>query len=174
MKKTVSRLILLVVSLSVVACQPEQSTGTPLDSVPSLSELAGTVVQTTPPLSMLDEDEIALGKIVYEQECASCHGLNLEGQPNWREQNEDGSFRAPPHNADGHTWHHADSLLIEAVLFGGARFDGKGIGGTSPMPAYEDKLTDEEIMSVLTYIKSSWPENIRQRQWEVTATTIVE
>src|SRR5437763_3346820 len=29
---------------------------------------------------------IARGKVVYTEYCASCHGANLEGQPNWRKR----------------------------------------------------------------------------------------
>lgn len=111
---------------------------------------------------------IAAGKVIYEQHCAACHGFALEGQPDWKVQNDDGTFKAPPHNEEGHTWHHADSQLIEAVKRGGARFEGLNVGGTSLMPAYEDILSDAEITAVLTYIKSTWPEDVRQTQWEVT------
>jgi mono/diheme cytochrome c family protein len=130
-----------------------------------------SIAPTVPPLPFLDPDEIAQGKQVYVLHCASCHGANLEGQLNWKEQNEDGSFRAPPHDASGHTWHHADSLLIETIELGGARFEGMNIGGTSNMPAFGEILTMEEITSVLTYIKSTWPEETRVTQWEVTVMT---
>lgn len=124
-----------------------------------------------PPLPELDPEEIALGRTVYDQNCAACHGVNLEGQPDWKTQNEDGSFKAPPHNAEGHTWHHADSQLIKSIQLGGARFDGMNLGGTSPMPAYAELLSDEEMTAVLTYIKSTWPDDLRQSQWEVTVMT---
>jgi mono/diheme cytochrome c family protein len=38
------------------------------------------------------------------------------------------------------------------------------------MPAFGEILTDEEIIAVLAYIKSSWPDDIRQAQWEQSAT----
>lgn len=129
-----------------------------------------TVPSAFPPLPPLDPDEVALGKEVYVGNCASCHGANLEGESNWMEQNADGSFRAPPHDISGHTWHHADELLIESIVLGGGRFAGANVGGTSNMPAFGDILTEEEIRSVLTYIKSTWPEETQQRQWEVTVT----
>ena len=28
----------------------------------------------------------------YQEYCASCHGVNLEGQANWRSRNEDGTL----------------------------------------------------------------------------------
>ena len=31
-----------------------------------------------------DPKLITRGKVVYEEQCARCHGANLEGQPNWR------------------------------------------------------------------------------------------
>ena len=31
------------------------------------------------------------------------------------------------------------------------------------MPAYKDALTDNEIIAVLSYIKSTWPEQIKRQ-----------
>jgi mono/diheme cytochrome c family protein len=36
------------------------------------------------------------------------------------------------------------------------------------MPAFEDILTDDEIVAVLTYIKSTWPEDVQTMQQEAT------
>ena len=109
--------------------------------------------------------EIALGETVYAENCASCHGVDLEGEAQWKIQNEDDSFRSPPHSADGHTWHHPDNVLIQSIEEGGARFEGLNIGGTSDMPAFAATLTDEEITAVLNYINSTCPEDIRALQW---------
>ena len=49
----------------------------------------------------------------YQEYCASCHGVNLEGQSNWRSRNEDGTLPAPPHDETGHTWHHETEMLFE-------------------------------------------------------------
>ena len=119
------------------------------------------------------QETIALGEAVYANNCASCHGENLEGEAEWKQQNEDGSFRSPPHTADGHTWHHADSVLIDAIKEGGARFEGMNIGGSSNMPAFGETLSDEEISAVLAFIKSTWPEDVQeiQRQQTVQASS---
>lgn len=111
-----------------------------------------------------DPQTVALGEAVYQANCAACHGVNLEGEADWKMQNEDGSFRAPPHTAEGHTWHHPDAQLIEAIKQGGRRFERLNIGGTSNMPAYEDILTDEEIAAVLVFLKSRWPAEIQAAQ----------
>lgn len=111
---------------------------------------------------------IELGQRVYADSCAACHGANLEGQPgfDWREKNPDGTFPAPPHDETGHTWHHADTLLFNYTANGGQVF--LGDVGKSGMPAFADVLTFQEIEAVLVYIKSTWPEPIRERQRLVT------
>jgi S-disulfanyl-L-cysteine oxidoreductase SoxD len=119
-----------------------------------------------PALPALDPEEVAQGKIIYDIYCAACHGANLEGEAEWQLRNEDGSFRAPPHDATGHTWHHSDRILHESVALGGQRIP--PALGSSHMPAFTGILTDEEIAAVLAYIKSSWPPEIRQIQWEMT------
>lgn len=58
---------------------------------------------------------IAQGRQAYEDQCASCHGVNLEGQPDWRSLLSSGRLPAPPHDASGHTWHHADEILFRIV-----------------------------------------------------------
>lgn len=102
---------------------------------------------------------VARGAEVYAQECASCHGTNLEGQPNWRMRGEDGLLPAPPHDASGHTWHHDDETLFILTKYGLA-----GLTQNAPpsgMPAYDGVLSDEDIVAVLSYIKSTWPDDIR-------------
>lgn len=110
--------------------------------------------------------QLALGQEVYAANCASCHGANLEGQSDWRRRNENGLMPAPPHDASGHTWHHADRQLFTITKLGlGAIVPGY----ESDMPAFEGILTDAEIAATLAFIKSTWPERERGFQDEVTA-----
>ncbi|KLN62540.1 hypothetical protein WH96_03430 [Kiloniella spongiae] len=106
------------------------------------------------------------GESLYLQNCASCHGTMLQGEANWRSPKEDGSLPAPPHNQDGHTWHHPDRLLFHITKFGGASVTPKGF--KSNMPAFQDVLSDKEIIATLEFIKSNWPNDIRQRQQNIT------
>jgi mono/diheme cytochrome c family protein len=110
----------------------------------------------------LDPQQVALGERIYVEACASCHGANLEGQPNWQARNEDGKLPAPPHDETGHTWHHPDAQLFAITKFGLAPIAGADYA--TDMPAFEDTLTDAEIHAVLAYIKSRWPEKIRAHQ----------
>ncbi|MCY4361382.1 MAG: c-type cytochrome, partial [Gammaproteobacteria bacterium] len=47
--------------------------------------------------------DVSAGQTLYQEQCAACHGANLEGQPNWRSANDDGTLPAPPHDETGHT-----------------------------------------------------------------------
>jgi len=110
-----------------------------------------------------DPARVALGRTVYQQQCATCHGVKLQGQPNWRERKSDGKLPAPPHDATGHTWHHPDAQLF-AITKHGVKPPLAPEGYESDMRAFGDALTDEEIWAVLGYIKSTWPPDIRERQ----------
>ena len=105
---------------------------------------------------------VALGAETYAAHCALCHGVNLEGEAGWRWQKADGTFPAPPHDANGHTWHHPDDYLFEYTRRGGAALAPAGF--RSNMPSFADALSDAEIWASLAFIKSRWPDAIRSRQ----------
>jgi mono/diheme cytochrome c family protein len=102
-----------------------------------------------------DATRVALGAKVYAQHCAACHGVHLEGQPDWRQRKADGRLPAPPHDESGHTWHHPDSVLF-AITKNGLVPPYAPTGYASDMPAYAGILKDEEVWAVLAYIKSHW------------------
>ena len=101
------------------------------------------------------------GATLYARNCASCHGINLEGQANWQTQNPDGSWPAPPHDETGHTWHHRDDYLIGVILYGGAAVTGNPL---NRMPAFNTTLSTDDATAILDYIKSTWSEEIREKQ----------
>ncbi|MFK7801653.1 MAG: cytochrome c [Anaerolineae bacterium] len=112
---------------------------------------------------IVSAESLQTGQMVYVQNCASCHGESLEGQPDWKIPNDDGTMKAPPHNEDGHTWHHDDAYLFERIRYGTQTLDAV-TQSQSNMPAYDGVLTDEEIKSVLAYLKSTWPPHIQEMQ----------
>jgi len=118
-----------------------------------------------------NSEQVARGKAVYVQHCAACHGARLEGQPNWREKLPTGRMPGPPHDASGHTWHHPDGVLFGITKYGLVPGKYAPPKYESDMPAFGDRLTDEEIWVVLAYIKSAWPEKIRNAQAEITRDT---
>ena len=114
-------------------------------------------------LGSADPAMIAAGQAIYREHCASCHGAELQGQPNWQEPMPNGRLPAPPHDASGHTWHHSDEELFRIVK--------AGMSAVVPdyendMPGFGDVLSDRDIRAVLAFIKSSWPRRERQYQQE--------
>ena len=104
--------------------------------------------------------QINLGKSLYVTHCASCHGDNLQGQPNWNtKKDKDGHNLSPPLNGTGHTWHHSQEQLFNIIRHGfkiyNENYDGKMQGN--------EKLNDNDIWSILAYMKSVWPESIQKK-----------
>ncbi len=114
-----------------------------------------------------DPAVLALGKPLYDDNCASCHGANLQGEPNWRDRDSDGYLPAPPHDASGHTWHHPDAQLFAITKHGTSAL----VGGDykSRMDGFADSLSDAEILAILAYIKSTWPPQIIARHNQMNA-----
>lgn len=123
-----------------------------------------TIGSSTPVNALRPSDPtvLAAGQKIYAKRCASCHGAQLEGQPDWQSRGADDLLPAPPHDATGHTWHHRDELLFRITKFGMAKAinmpDYK-----SSMPIYEGVLGDAEIVAVLSWIKSRWPPSVRAK-----------
>lgn len=118
---------------------------------------------------LADPQTLVLGEQVYVAECASCHGLDGEGQfPQAPLQPDDtGRIGAPPHDSTGHTWHHDDDLLIRYVIEGGQAPPDRFY----PMPAFGDRLSESEVLAVIAYIKTMWTEEERMIQAQRTLIT---
>lgn len=112
-------------------------------------------------------ETLQLGQSIYAANCAACHGANLQGQPDWKHRLATGRMPAPPHDATGHTWHHSDRDLFNLTKLGVAAVVGDGY--ESDMPAFGDKLSDDQIKAVLAYIESTWPPGVRASQKAITA-----
>lgn len=114
----------------------------------------------------LDADLVALGRPLYAANCATCHGASGEGATDWRTPGADGAFPPPPHDASGHTWHHADGLLYRIVRDGCAVYQ---VGSTPcGMPSFGEQLDDREVRAVIELLRSWWGPEERAFQEEVT------
>lgn len=109
----------------------------------------------------LSDPVLALGARLYAANCQACHG------------DRQGSGRlspAPPHNEDGHTWHHSDRNLIETIMNGSGEMGEMmrrmmGVPEDAPrMPAFRDKLSEEDVHAILGYIKTWWTPQQRRMQ----------
>lgn len=121
------------------------------------------------PIGLLRPDDAVMlkqGALIYQARCASCHGVTLEGQANWRERGADGRLPAPPHDGSGHTWHHPDDMLIRITKEGVAKAVGLPDYATN-MPAFGDSLSDADIVAVLSWIKSQWSPETRRHHNDI-------
>ena len=104
--------------------------------------------------------DIFKGMELYTKNCASCHMGNLAGNPDWKSGvDDDGQRLPPPLNGTGHTWHHSPDQLFQVIRYGYKKFDpnykGKMLGN--------EDLSEDDVWSILGYIKSIWPEEIRTK-----------
>ena len=120
--------------------------------------LATSCAQEVTPVQPSPDLGLALGEELYQANCQACHGGAGGGSV---------TDIPPPHNAEGHTWHHSDCLLIEIVMDGLPARPGLP-EGVSPMPPFGDRLTVDEVATILTFIKTWWTEEQREFQAEVT------
>ncbi|MCK0071120.1 c-type cytochrome [Kordiimonas laminariae] len=128
----------------------------------SYLDVSATDLEPDYKLEPENRNSVLIGKKIYTSQCAACHGVQLEGQPNWRQRKPNGKLPAPPHNASGHTWHHPTAMLFAMTKYGpGALIQNPAY--KTDMPAYNNVLSDEEILAVLSYIKSQWPIEVRER-----------
>ncbi len=130
--------------LSLAACSEAESPN-PSAAGPS---------SAPPPVSL------ETGERLFRQHCATCHGENAQGDPNWRKRRPDGSFPPPPLNGTGHAWHHSMDVLKATIRDGTGR-----LGGT--MPAWGDKLSETEIEAIIRWFQSKWPPEIYARWQEL-------
>ena len=152
------RVLVVVMLLVAAGCSGAADTTT----TSGLPQLPGSpTVPEGEPLPELDPEKVAVGADLYAGFCASCHGADLKGDGDWKVPNQDGSYRPPPQDSSGHTWHHGDDLLVEIILEG-SEFP------QSRMPAFGDRLTEAEVLSILEFFKSTWGPQERAVQWEVT------
>lgn len=96
------------------------------------------------------QDMIQKGKPLYEQNCASCHGLKGEGTAKvWSQKMPNGKYPPPPLNSEAHAYHHPLNALRFTIQNGG-----KYVGGV--MPAFNEKLNSEDMDNIIAYFQNFW------------------
>lgn len=107
------------------------------------------------------EVSVERGQQVYQTYCQTCHG-DAKG---------DGRLpNVPSHGPDGHTWHHSDRNLMEIIRDGSdspmSRMMREMMGSADAprMPAWKETLSDEDVRSVIAYLKTFWTEEQRRFQ----------
>jgi len=110
-------------------------------------------MKDAPPRPKTDFAVLLKGGKLFRKNCARCHGPLGQGHSHWNKADANGKYPPPPLNGTGHTWHHSEAVLKEIIRNGTGNLGGN-------MPAWRDKLTDNEIDAILEWIKAQWPDNI--------------
>lgn len=98
--------------------------------------------------------ELQQGQSLFRKNCASCHGWDAEGTvKEWQKRDAQGSYPPPPLNGTAHTWHHSVPVLHRTIRDGTQK-----LGGS--MPPWGGKLNDDEILLIIQWLTSLWPDEI--------------
>ena len=100
------------------------------------------------------------GQPLYLAHCAVCHGLQGQGAPDWPRPNADGSYPPPPLNGSGHAWHHPLKALYATIAHG----QGK-------MPGWAGTLQPGEVLAIIAWFQSWWPDEIYAAWQRMSRTT---
>lgn len=150
MQMSRARLSVLAVFLVLIGCS-DQPAG---DSPPDVSTLPPPAqANTVSSARWYTADQVEAGFPLYQANCAECHQPDASGTADWRQQTPEGHMPPPPLNGTAHAWHHPMAILRRVIKVGGVP-----LGGT--MPAFGDKLSDEQITQILAWIQSHWPDEI--------------
>ena len=90
------------------------------------------------------------GLALYNQICASCHGIDGVGETYTLQALTDNKYlRAPAMNDSEHAWHHTDEAIIKTILEGSPR--------EPRMIAWKNAgITEQKAKDLIAYIKSLW------------------
>ena len=89
-------------------------------------------------------DQFANARGLYTKNCQTCHGATGEGGPVTL---QDGTKLKVPSLREGHAVRHPDSDFLKQITKGG---DG--------MPAFESKLTPDQVNDVIRFIRHEYQE----------------
>ena len=99
--------------------------------------------------------QVSNGEVIFQQNCASCHGANADASPGWQQAR--GEKAAPPLNGSANTRNKSIEQLIQVIQQGSIQ-----IGGS--MPGFKTSLSQREILQVIAYFQSKWSDDV-YRKW---------
>jgi mono/diheme cytochrome c family protein len=104
----------------------------------TILSLAGLMLATGGVWAQESGGLVTQGKTVFEDNCAQCHRTNGQGLP--------GTFPALNKNS----FVTGDPKPVMATVLNGRK------GTLGQMPTWKDKLNDQQIAAVITYIRQAW------------------
>lgn len=153
--------LLLVGALLLVACerQPEQrEPASPEPSLPSTDQLPASKPQASMPgPGDFSVQNLSRGAALYVEHCLQCHGPEGQGHPDWQTPTNGTFVAAPPINGTGNDWKRSQRDLIGIIRAGAKR------NGMPVMPAYAGRLSDQDMVQILTWLQALWPPEVYER-----------
>jgi mono/diheme cytochrome c family protein len=117
-----------------------------LKSLPATAQQAAYVYDDATTKSLQSGKPQEAGAAIYLGSCVSCHGIDGKGQTPFM----------PPLAGNPVVLDNNPSSLINLVLNGAEPLIVKGTPDSYRMPQYRVQLTDAEIASVLSFVRSAW------------------
>jgi len=155
--KTLKTPLILLGMISLLSCS-DQTTDADAAAQPLASTKVEAASERTDAERWYDGEQLVLGREVFTQNCAVCHGAEAQGlTDDWRKKLDDGSFPPPPLDGSAHAWHHPQEILLRVIDYGGEAMGGK-------MPAFIDVLETDEKLAAVAYFQSFWDDETYQ-QW---------
>jgi mono/diheme cytochrome c family protein len=99
-----------------------------------------------PSVSAPSSDQMASGEKLYKGSCIACHELDGSGTPR--------IYPPLPGNANLQSANPASAIKI--VLDGAETITTKRAPNTGSMPPYADKMSDQQVADLVTYIRNAW------------------
>ena len=101
-----------------------------------------------------DAKNITRGALVYQENCAQCHGPEAQGHPDWQHAKQQGYSAAPPLDGTGPAAKMKKSEII-AVIKNGVKYKGEPV-----MPGWNGRVSDQDIEDVITWFQALWPSEV--------------
>lgn len=130
---------LLAVAVLMLGCERK-------DNAPAPTTASPLPVEQPASLAALNR-----GARLYAEHCAQCHGPEAQGHPDW--ENRD-IVAAPPLNGTGNDWKRTRAQLVGVIKHGAKRRN------APVMPAWNGRLSDQEIEDIIAWFQASWPSEV--------------
>lgn len=149
--------IYIIIAMLLVACDAatDTETGVLANELPEVSVDSG--LTATPRVT--DKKILAQGEQLFLANCSICHGKDAAGTKEWKKPDKSGKYPPPPLNGTAHAWHHSTEILLEVIK------DGTVPDGN--MPSWEGILSDKEILLIIAWFQSLWPDQIFKTWQEI-------
>ena len=135
---------MLLAALMIGGCgKKEPEAPTSRDTAPALE--AGRPFPT---------ESLFRGARLFQENCAQCHGPEAQGHPDWQNPL---AVAAPPLNGSGNEWKRKKQDLIAIINNGASR------NGDPVMPAWKDRLSDQDIEDIIAWFQALWPADVYDR-----------